>query len=505
MGAIFTLIRRSLKAAWRRRWLGVAIAWVICIVGWLVIHKLPDQYVASARLYVNTDAVLTPLLKGLAVDASPEAQLKMLQGTLVSRPNLDKLISKSDLNLTVGGPTQRDALISQLASDISVKPDNKLNLFSIEYTSSNPKLAQDVVHTLLTIFIDSATGSDRIDMENARIFLQHQIASYEQQLRVAEVNRAEFRSKYPGLVIADNLSGTAETGNDPLETLQTKINQLDASLQTKMALAVAYKKQLEGMQPSLQEGDRGGPGAPTTLVQAEEKLRVLRLKYTDAFPDVIAQQQLVQALKTSPTHGGAGGRAAPNPAYEDLQLRLIEVAADADALKKQLASMQGYRARLQELQKDKPTLIAQYQSITRGYAVLRRNYDDLLARLQSANLGQAADTQANTVQIRVVEPPVVPRIPSGPNRLLLISIVLAVGVAAGVAVPMLLAQLDRSFWVVEDLRSLGLPVLGGISLLSSIPWRRRFLAVTSFGIAVVVLISLYGGLVLRLLHATAVA
>ena len=104
-----------------------------------------------------------------------------------------------------------------------------------------------------------------------------------------------------------------------------------------------------------------------------------------------------------------------------------------------------------------------------------------------------------------MDPPVIPRIPSGPNRLLLISIVLVAGIAAGVAVPMLLAQLDRSFWVVEDLRSLGLPVLGGISLLSSIPWRRRLLAVTSFGIAVVVLISLYGGLVLRLLRATAVA
>jgi polysaccharide chain length determinant protein (PEP-CTERM system associated) len=505
MGAIFTLIRRSLKAAWRRRWLGVAIAWVICLGGWLVIHKLPDQYAASARLYVNTDAVLTPLLKGLAVDASPEAQLKVLQGTLVSRPNLETLISKTDLDLTVSGPTQRDALISRLASDIVVKPDTKLNLFSIQYSNSDPKLARDVVQTLLTIFIDSATGSDRRDMQNARIFLQHQIASYEQQLRVAEANRAEFRAKYPGLVIADNLSGTGEAAADPVEALQTKINQIDGNLQIKMALAAAYKKQLEGMQPTLQEGERGGPGSPTTLAQAEDKLRSLRLQYTDAFPGVISQEQLVAALKASPTHGGPGGRAAPNPAFEDLQLKLIDVAADAEAMKKQLTSMQSYRTKLQELQKDRPALIAQYEAITRGYTVLRRNYDDLLGRLQSANIGEAADTQADKVQIRVVDPPVIPRIPSGPNRLLLVSIVLGAGLAAGVAVPMLLAQLDRSFWVVEDLRSLGLPVLGGISLLTSIPWGRRLLAVTSFGIAVVVLISLYGGLMVRLLRATAIA
>lgn len=84
------------------------------------------------------------------------------------------------------------------------------------------------------------------------------------------------------------------------------------------------------------------------------------------------------------------------------------------------------------------------------------------------------------------------------------SAVLGVGVIAGVAVPMLLSQLDRSFWVVEDLRSLGLPVLGGISMLTSISWRRRLLAVTSFAIAVIVLVGLYGGLMLRLLHSSTV-
>ena len=79
MGAIFTLLRRSLKAAWRRRWLGVAIAWVICLAGWAGISKVPNQYQASARLYIDTNAVLTPLLKNLAVDSSPDAQLRVLQ------------------------------------------------------------------------------------------------------------------------------------------------------------------------------------------------------------------------------------------------------------------------------------------------------------------------------------------------------------------------------------------------------------------------------------------
>jgi len=508
MGAIFTLIRRSLKSAWRRRWLGVAIAWVVCLAGWAVISRLPNQYQASARLYINSDAVLTPLLKGLAADASPDSQLKLLQGTLLSRPNIQTLISKTDLDLSVTDPAQRDMLVTSLMTDITVKPDTKLNLFTITYSNSNPKLARDVVQALLTIFTESATGGNRRDMQNARIFLQHQIASYEQQLRVAEARRAEFRTKYPGLTVADNGNAQGDVATNPVEALQTHLNQVDAALENKSIIAAAFKKELETMQPTITESAAGGGAGghePMTLSQAQDKLRLLRLKYTDEFPDVVSTQQLIASLKASPTHGAAAGqRTMPNPAYEAMRLKLIDVTADAESLKKQQAALQEYRTKLEELQRNRPALIAEYQNISRGYAVLRKNYDDLLARLQSANIGEAADTQADKVQIRVIDPPVVPRVPSAPNRLVMLSIVLVVGVAAGIAAPVLLSQIDRSFWVVEDLRSLGLPVLGGISLLTAIPLHRRLMAVTSFGIAVVVLISLYGGLMFRILRATAV-
>jgi polysaccharide chain length determinant protein (PEP-CTERM system associated) len=472
-------------------------------MGWAVISKLPNQYESSARMYLNTDAVLTPLLKGLAVDSSPDAQLKVLQSTLLSRPNIETLISKTDLDFSVNTQAQRDALATRLMTDITVKPDNKLNLFTIQYSDPNPKLARDVVQTLLTIFIESATGGNRRDMQNARIFLQHQIASYEQQLRVAEGRRAEFRAKYPGLVVAETVSGSSEVLN-PVETLQNHITQLEGTLQTKLSLAAAFKKELETTKPTIEEGaaEHGGSGTPTTLAQAEAKLRLLRLTYTDQYPEVITTQQLVNELKASATHGG-GGRNAPNPAYETLKLKLIDVTSEAESLKRQLAALQENQKRLQELEHDRPALIAEYQNINRGYSVLRKNYDDLLARLQSANIGEAADTQADKVQIRIVDPPIVPTIPSAPNRILFISLVLVAGLAAGASAPILLSQLDRSFWVVEDLRSLGLPVLGGISLLTGVPLYRRLLAVTSFGIAVVVLISLYGGLMFRILRASA--
>src|SRR6202167_2391478 len=195
MESVRTMLIQYLRAAWRRRWLGVVVAWLVCCIGWVGTYTIPNQYESNARLFVDADAILTPLLRGIAADSAPTTQLEILQRTLLSKPNMEKLISKTDLDLTLNGPSDRERMINRLAAEIKVTPQTR-NLFTISYRDKNPKLAHDVVQTLLTIFIESATGSNRTDMENARRFLEHQISSYEQQLRAAEKRRADFRMKY---------------------------------------------------------------------------------------------------------------------------------------------------------------------------------------------------------------------------------------------------------------------------------------------------------------------
>ena len=114
----------------------------------------------------------------------------------------DLLISKTDLDLMLHSPSDRERLSGRLAAEIKVTPQTR-NLFTISFRDRSPKLAHDVVQTLLTIFIESATGSNRTDMENARRFLERQIQSYEQQLRAAEKRRADFRVRYMELLPND--------------------------------------------------------------------------------------------------------------------------------------------------------------------------------------------------------------------------------------------------------------------------------------------------------------
>lgn len=532
MDSLRNLVTQYLRAAWRRRWTGVIVAWLACGVGWAGVYTIPNTFESSARLFVDADAILTPLLRGLAADSAPTTQLEILQRTLLSRPNLEKLISKTDLDLTLNGQSDRERLMTRLAADIKVTPQTK-NLFTIAFRDRSPKVAHDVVQTLLTIFVESATGSNRTDMENAKRFLERQIASYEQQLRGAEKRRAEFRARY-----VDILPNDANPNVPALEGARATAAALEGKLQDAMVSRDALIQEVETTPPMLvvESGVILNPNQPggvvaapkTPLMEAEAQLQALLLKDTENHPDVIAQRKLIGALRaeearaaaarnaTAHPPGTANGPAAPNPAdpnqlrrsvpnpvYDQLKVKLVEANTQIVSLQRQRDDAVRYRDKLEKIQREQPGLIAEYQNMDRDYNVLRKNYEELLSRLQAANIAQAADTQADKVKLQVIDPPEVPHLPAAPNRLLLITGVLLAGMAAGVGITILFGQMDRSFSTVDELRTLGLPVLGGISVLGMAPLRQRLMTVMRFGFAVAVLVGTYGVLIIIILRKTA--
>ena len=186
------------QALWRHRWLAVGTAWLVCTAGWIGAAFVPTKYESSARVYLNADPLLTPLLKGLAADTDPSRHLDFMQRTLLSRPNLEQLIRLTDLDTAIRPPGEKEALFKRLATDIEVKPVT-LNLLSLSYRDADPQLAKNIVQSLLTIFAEKMAGSSRADMDSAQRFLEGEIASYRDQLRAAEKRRAELAEKFPDI------------------------------------------------------------------------------------------------------------------------------------------------------------------------------------------------------------------------------------------------------------------------------------------------------------------
>ena len=510
MDALRELLSRKLQAIWYRRWIAIVAAWVMCAAGWAGVMTIPNQYESSARLYVDSDAVLTPLLKGVSLDTSNTSELDVLQRTLLSRPNLEKLISKTDLELTLNGPADKERLVQGLAEAIHVIPQTR-NLFTITYRNTNPKLSLDVVQNILTTFLESRVGNNRSDLENAGNFITSQIDNYERQLRDAERRRADFRTKYIDLLPGDG------GGVSRYETAQTLEQQLRGTLEDARNRQAALTRELAATPPTLQGeagGGGGGGGGNRELADADRKLAELKLKFTDQHPDVVAQQRIVDGLRSgalvassSGSAGGgsartASGRGGANPLYEQLKVRVVENEAAISSIERQVADATRERTRLEEIARGAPGLQAEYANINRDYDVIRKNYDELLARREQMRIAAAADTEANKVKVQIVDPPQLPRTPVAPKRILLLSIVLGAGLIGGIVLVLMLDEVDTSFQSVDELRALGLPVVGGISVIAvAVPLWRRLVSAGTVATAVLLLCAIYGGLVYRLLQA----
>ena len=514
MDQLRVLLRRYFAAAWRYRWATVACAWVLSAAGWVGSTFIPNQYEASARLYVDADAVLTPLLKGLAIDNQVNGQLDVLQRTLLSRPNLEKLISNTDLDLSITGPADLERLVQTLGTSIRISPQTK-NLFTITYRNTSPKLAFDVVQTILTTFIESKTGNNRSEMQNAQMFLDQQLASYEGKLREAEKRRA-----YIDLLPSD------ANGVSRFEQAQNTVRMLQGQLQDQIMRRDMLKGELSSMPPMLvtETDARGVPLgglAPTTpeqakLKQAEDQLAELRLRYTDQHPDVVELRKRIEILRAAAAASAkapaAAGKAAdqtpqrsrsqPNPVYEQIKVRLVEAEANQASLQRQLADATKERDRLQEIARSAPGLQAEYTNLNRDYDVLRKNYEELLARRESMRIGSAAEADADKIKIQIVDPPQVPQNPVAPKRVMLVTGVLLAALGAGFGLALLLAQFDQSFHTLDELRDLGLPVAGSISLIAVTSRIGRMASAIGFSSALLLLCAVYAGLILRLLRSS---
>ena len=121
--------------------------------------RLPDKYEASARVYVDTQSLLRPLLAGMTVIPDAGQQVGILSRTLLTRPNVAKIIRKSDLDTAAQKsgriPDRRhDRLAEHLASG------HGDNIYTIAFRWTDGRKARDVVQAALSTFIEQSMGGN---------------------------------------------------------------------------------------------------------------------------------------------------------------------------------------------------------------------------------------------------------------------------------------------------------------------------------------------------------
>jgi polysaccharide chain length determinant protein (PEP-CTERM system associated) len=464
MTNLFDELRTALYSIWHRRWLALGVAWAICLLGWLIVAMIPNKYEAKTRIFVQID---DPLAATIGINESDQKRaVERVRQTLVSSINLEKVVRGTRIGDEVETAKDMESAIGGLTKAVTVVSAQD-NLFEITATSArgslsdaeNAKLAQDIVQKLIDIFRDSNVAGSRGEMAQTMEFMNQQLADRQKNLEAAEQRRMEFEARNP------DLAQGGATIQQRMEASRVELRGLDADLAAAQSALAAINGQLAGTPPTLAAAGPAG-GARGVLAQAQADLAGMRSRgLTDSHPDVIAARNQVNALRAQvQAEGASPSGGIPNPAHASLLSIRAERQANVEALTARRAAIQAEAAGLTSRQIANPELAAEAARINRDYGVLKNQYDKLLADREELRLRGQVETERSVVKFQVIDPPVVPRAPVAPNRMLLLLGVLIVGIGGGGGAAFAMGQLRSTFATTSKLeRTIGLPVLGAIS------------------------------------------
>jgi polysaccharide chain length determinant protein (PEP-CTERM system associated) len=463
MNDLYEQALAALHSVWNRRWLALAVAWLVCLVGWMAVALIPNTYESKTRIFVKLEDVLAQQV-GIG-SGSVKRDIDRVRETMTSSANLEKIIRSTRLGDEVTSPRQMDAAIAALAKQIEARSE-KENLFEITATSGrsdlsdgdNAKLAQTIVQKLIDVFRQENFAGSRGEMRETLAFLDQQLTARQKDLEAAEQKRLAFEAAHPQLI------GGAQALAQKLDTSSTSMRNTEADLAAAQSALAAIDGQLAGTPRTLVVAGQGG-GARGALAQAEADITSMRARgLTESHPDMIAANKQIAMLRKQAAAAGSDAGSTPNPAYTSLLSIRADRQATIQALIARKAGLQAEVTAIAANQTEEPGVAAEAQRISRDYDVLRKQYDKLLQDREELRLRGQVENERNSVKFEVLDPPSAPRSPAAPNRPLLLFGVLIAGIGAGVGTAFAMGQLRSTYATANSLeRSMGMPVLGTIS------------------------------------------
>ncbi len=498
------LIQNHIRMVWVYRWVALVAATIVCLAGWTYVLLLPDRFEVTTQVYIDTDTMLTPLLRGLAIETRRGASARLISRTLLARPNLETVVRKTDMDLRAETPKQHEMLINRLEKEVRVSDTRRDNVFVISYQNADAKLAARVVDALLNILVERHLGESRRDASQSKQFIDEQIKALEAKLQKAELRLKDFKQR--------NLGVMPGSGGDYFARLETQAGQRE---QAELQLAEAVNRrderrsQLSRVNQLLDELPEGASAIPHPLDGRIEKLEgqldEMLMRYTENHPDVVSTRDLIGRLKakredellqesTADDESGEGvsRRGVENPMYQQLKIATGAAEAEVAALQTRVEEFKRREEELKKLIDTSLSVETEFSRLNRDYAIDKRNYEELVKRREALKLAEEAGESTEAVQFNVIEPPRVPLLPTFPNRPLFNLAVLLIGWGSGAAVAWLFGMLSPTVFTREALEQLTeLPVLGVVTRKwTQAQQLRRRMEVASFGVGCAFLVAL---------------
>jgi Uncharacterized protein involved in exopolysaccharide biosynthesis len=459
-----------LRATRFRKLLIITTALVFAAAAWLALKRQPNLYEASTLVTLESK-------NGEANDIS--RRLAAIQQQLTSRARLEAIVEQPGLfdEARTRGAS-KDDLIAGMQSGIRVTELGNNN-FRIAYRNSDLATAAKIVNELVNEIVASntkpASSPSSVETEALRqraIELSARLRELEEKAPwllalkdAAPVAAAAPRNAAPSAEAVRAQQLTIESLKDRQYFIQQQLADIEPRIASVRQMVEQQKKG-----SSLRDNPTyAALIARRTELQGQRDTMINRQELTEKHPRVAAIIDQIAAInrQIEELRQQDANQASQSP--EGRELRSLE--SERNRLKLELEINNRELARRSTVAAVQPATPAPVPSrdpaaspAAQAYFGLKRSYEEVLARLDSAETKLSATASATSEVLRIAETATTPQQPIWPNRWLFILSALGAGLALGAIFALMMES--RRFATVRDVRDVDfytrLPLLAAI-------------------------------------------
>lgn len=418
----------------------------------LVGHYWPKKYRSQTMILVDPQRIPEDYVKA-TVTGDVTDRLQTISDEVMSRTRLLMIANKDNLYEKVRKKHGDDGVLTAIRKDITVDviqgtDEHRIDGFKIAYIASTPDLAQEVTRQIANLFIQENIKERDQDAESTAQFIQNQLAAAGTQLAAQDQKISSFKAAHLGelpeqetanLAMISELQSASQQNSDSIDRAHQQLVYLQSMLS-------AFHSQKPATGPTPLE---------IQLQEAKKQLAADRQKYTEEYPDVVRMRSEVAALEAEVRQQPTGDTTAVEPPKssameQQLQSQLLATQQEIKSrterqqeLEQQIGALQG---RVESL----PAVQQQYESLSRDYTEMQKNYASLLQKEQSAGMAAQLELHNESERFRVLDPASLPTVPYSPSMPKVYAGALFGGIFLGLAFAYLAEMRDPSIHNAEE-------------------------------------------------------
>lgn len=457
----------------RFKWVALLVASIIALPAWSYMYKMPDIYEANARVYVDTNRVLQPLLRGMAIQPDLRERVRLMSRTLLNRSNLEIIAKTKYPEFDSLSTAESESILTGLFNNIYLTGERgNLSLYQLSVADPDKAQAKRMLESLIDVFIDTSANEKRGDSESAQIFLTKQIKINEKRLAESEKRLSDFKKANAG-----KMPGESGGYYQRLSTAQVRLRDAKLELLETENRRDTLRRQISNERASANfnpdEGVIAFSPLDVTIQSQNSELAALLVRYTDRHPRVAQLRQSIAELEARKNeiqsrgvqnNGDAALSFLASPVYQEMRRMLTESEGRVSELRVRVNEFTKQVNELNDTVESIPQVEADLEQLDRGYNVVRQQYETLLDRREAARLSEELEQNVDDVKIRVIDQPFVSNYPVAPPKLLFTMGIFLAAIGAGTGVAFLLALLKPVFYEAETIvKQSGSVFLGTVS------------------------------------------